>query len=287
MAAPFAWTVASGSRRAKVRLHSVLRGPAIMSSDQPVPVYLLCNARFHDTDFARVELLKLLGEQPDVVTRVGEDYSQQDAICASKLLITYTCDVRPSLAEQQALKRFLEGGGRWFALHATNAIIEFVGAAAPSGGLRIPGKASTPDLAPLLMELLGSRFISHPANQNLHVRVKAPLHPVVSGIQSFDIVDEPYYCEFHGAHTTLLEADYDAPATGYVVQTIDRPGPHPIMYTHPVGRGEVLYLTLGHCRGKYDMRPFMPVCPVDRVAWGVPEFYELLRRGIRWGIGAL
>jgi hypothetical protein len=85
----------------------------------------------------------------------------------------------------------------------------------------------------------------------------------------------------------LLEAEYDAPSTGYVVQTIDTPGPHPIMYTHPVGRGEVLYLTLGHCRGKYDMRPFMPVCPIDRMAWEVPEFYELLRRGIRWGIGAL
>ena len=259
----------------------------VMSANEPIAVYLLCNARFHDTNFARLELLKLLAEQPDVVTRVGEDYSQQDAIRASKLLITYTCDVRPTLAEQESLKRFLEGGGRWFALHATNAIIEFVGASVESGGIRIPGKASTPDLAPLLMQLLGSRFISHPANASLHVTVKTPEHPLVDGMQSFDIVDEPYYCEMLGEHVTLLEADYDAPSTGYVVQTIDRPGPHPIMYTHPVGGGEVLYLTLGHCRGKYDMRPFMPVCPVDRVAWEVPEFYELLRRGIRWGIGAL
>ena len=69
----------------------------VMSANEPIAVYLLCNARFHDTNFARLELLKLLAEQPDVVTRVGEDYSQQDAIRASKLLITYTCDVRPTL----------------------------------------------------------------------------------------------------------------------------------------------------------------------------------------------
>lgn len=256
-----------------------------MPVNEPIHVYLVCNARYHDTDFARVELLKLLGEQPDVVTRVGEDYSQQAAIAGSQLLITYTCDVRPTLAEQENLKRFLENGGRWFALHATNAIIEFVGEAIQSGDIRIPGKASTPDLAPLLMQLLGSRFISHPANETLHVTVREPNHPVVRGMQPFDVVDEPYYCEYFGDHTTLLEADYDAPSTGYVVERIDRPGPHPILYTHRYGAGEVLYLTLGHCRGKYDMRPFMPTCPIDRGAWVVPEFYELLRRGIRWGVG--
>lgn len=256
-----------------------------MSQQEPINVYLVCNARFHDTDFARVELLKLLGEQPDVVTRVGEDYSCTDAIFASRLLITYTCDLRPTLAEQQALQRFLNNGGRWFALHGSNAIIEFVGEAMESGGMRIPGKASTPDVAPLLMELLGSRFISHPANASMHITVKTPDHPVVRGLNDFDAVDEPYYCEYFGQQTTLLEADYDAPATGYVVQRIDRPGPHPILYTHRYGEGEVLYLTLGHCRGKYDMRPFMPVVSIDRGSWVVPEFYELLRRGIRWGIG--
>ena len=110
-----------------------------MSAEEPIGVYLVCNARYHDTNFARVELLKLLGEQPDVVTRVGENYSQLEAILSSRLLITYTCDLRPSIDEQMGLKRFLDGGGRWFALHGTNAIIEFVGDPVESGGVRIPG----------------------------------------------------------------------------------------------------------------------------------------------------
>ena len=90
-------------------------------SDPLVDVYLVCNAKYHDTNFARLELLKLLAEHEDIHTRVAENFSDINAIKASKLLITYTCDLRPTEAEQTGLAEFLEAGGRWFALHATNA----------------------------------------------------------------------------------------------------------------------------------------------------------------------
>jgi type 1 glutamine amidotransferase len=55
------------------------------------------------------------------------------------------------------------------------------------------------------------------------------------------------------------------------------------MYLHPVGQGTVLYLTLGHCRGKWDMRPLMDEYPVvERGAWELPVYHELLKRGIAW-----
>ena len=56
-----------------------------------------------------------------------------------------------------------------------------------------------------------------------------------------------------------------------------------VMYLHPEGEGEVLYLTLGHCRGRYDMRPLMDAYPrVERGSWESPVFLELLRRSLRW-----
>ena len=62
--------------------------------------------------------------------------------------------------------------------------------------------------------------------------------------------------------------------------------PRLVMYLHPEAQGEVLYLTLGHCRGKYDMRPMLDVYPrVERGAWKYPIFSELLRRGLRWAKG--
>lgn len=245
-----------------------------MDTNQKIDVYLVCNAKYHDTNFARLELLKLLAENENIHTRVAENFSDVDAIAKSALLITYTCDLRPSLSEQEALREFLHGGGRWFALHATNALLEFVDG----------GKVDTPDVAPLFMELLGSRFVAHPSNQTIRIRVTGEEHALTAGIDDFEVQDEePYYCEPLGKQTVLLEASYDVPSSGYVRSDYgtDRDS-HPQMYLHPWGDGEVLYLSLGHCTGKHDMKPLADVVPVVRGSWDSPVYYELLRRSIRW-----
>ena len=59
------------------------------------------------------------------------------------------------------------------------------------------------------------------------------------------------------------------------------------MYLRPLGDGAVLYNTLGHCRGHYDMVPVVDHYPViERGSWDQPAFYELLRRSLRWAMGA-
>ena len=105
------------------------------------------------------------------------------------------------------MAEFLDAGGRWFALHATNAILEFVDG----------GKADTPDLAPNFMKLLGSRFVAHPANQKFTVRVSDIQHPLTAGISDFEVEDEePYYCEKLGEQLVLLEASYNERSSKYV-----------------------------------------------------------------------
>ncbi len=248
-----------------------------MGADTKLDVYLVVNAKYHDTNFARLELLKLLAEQEDVWTHVASDFSDIDTIQKCQFLVTYTCDLCPTEDEQAGLRQFLENGGRWLALHATNALIEFVGA-----------KADTPNLAPEFMDLLGSRFVAHPAIEKFMVTVTDPDHPLVAGLEDFEVEDEPYYLEFNANNHVLLEATYHQPSTGYVKSEfgIDRDS-QPQMYLHPTGSGEVLYITLGHCCGKYDMRPLVDEVPIHRGAWQVPTYYELLRRSIRWGLGQL
>ena len=59
--------------------------------------------------------------------------------------------------------------------------------------------------------------------------------------------------------------------------------PSPVMQLRTDEQGEVLYLTLGHRRGRYDMHPFCDeYSDVEPGAWIQPTYYELLRRGIRW-----
>ena len=157
------------------------------TSTSRVDVYLVTGGRFHDTNFARLELLKLLAENDDLYVRVGEDFSDVDAIKNADLLVSYTCDVRPTQPQQDAL-------------HGTNSLLDFDTTDGPieAFGVTIPGQPYAPDLAPGLMQMLGSRFVTHPPIQQFRVRVSAPEHPLMAGIEDFDTEDEPYCCEILG-----------------------------------------------------------------------------------------
>jgi len=92
---------------------------------RPLRAVLVCGGRFHDFDYARLELLKHLHADPRIRTRVLEDWSRTDGWPGADFLLSYTCDVRPTPEQAESLARFVESGGRWFALHGTNSILEF------------------------------------------------------------------------------------------------------------------------------------------------------------------
>ena len=58
---------------------------------------LIAGGKYHDIDFARLELLKLLARDERVRVRVFEDYENTSAIAEADFLVSYTCDVVPSL----------------------------------------------------------------------------------------------------------------------------------------------------------------------------------------------
>ncbi len=244
---------------------------------------LVAGGKYHDIDFARLEVLKLLAEHEHVRVTVLPDYENTAAISAASVLVSYTCDVRPSEAAQQAIRSWVEGGGRWFALHGTNSALDLSG----------PNGVEAPRCFPMWADTLGSQFVAHPPIQPYRVDVSAPDNWLVAGISSFETNDELYLSEhsdlaslqpllhtiWGGEATGFAEADWSSETRGN-----DR---HLVMYLRPLGEGAVLYNTLGHCRGHYDMVPRMAYYPkIERGSWGEPQYYELLRRGLRWTLGA-
>ncbi len=244
-----------------------------------VDAVLVAAGKYHDIDFARLELLKLLAEHERVRVRVVADYADALGIAAAKFLVSYTCDVRPSEAQQDALLRFVEGGGRWLALHGTNAALDFT-----------PKGVAAPRVIAKLAWTLGSQFIAHPPIQRYRVDACDAQHPLVAGIGSFETDDELYLSQYHEREklVPLLETHYSGDAKGFVENDWSSSDQHLVMYLRPLGQGAVLYNTLGHCRGHYDMRPVIDYYPViERCSWQLPQYYELLRRGIRWALGEL
>jgi uncharacterized protein len=247
-----------------------------MNADESKPtridVVLVASGKYHDIDYARLELLKLLAEDECMRVRVFEDYANLDAIRNARFLVTYTCDVVPSLEQQEALRAWVEGGGRWLALHGTNSILRFLS----------DGRVDSPAWAPHLMQTLGTQFIAHPPIAPYRVEVADPRHPLVRGIEPFETSDELYLVDAHPGLQVLLDTEFEGAAEGFVRDRWPR-ARHPVMYLRELGQGAVLYLTLGHCRGHYDLQPLMDYWPsVDRCAWDLPVFHELLRRGLAW-----
>jgi hypothetical protein len=239
-----------------------------------VNVLLICGGKYHDFDYARLELLKLLGEHARLRVRVAEDYSQVEILDAADMLVTYTCNVLPDSAGQAALQRFCDRGGRWLALHGTNSVLQWS---------RESKAWTAPRSAPEFMRMLGSQFIAHPAIAPYRVEISDPAHPLVAGLEPFEADDELYLCEYHGDSHALLHTHFTGTAPGFVESQWSEPGRQLVLYTRKHGLGEILYCTLGHCRGHYDMQPLMPEYPeVERGAWKLPVFHEILRRGIHW-----
>ena len=240
--------------------------------------YLVAGGKYHNIDFARLEILKLLAEQPRLRVGVGADYSDIDAICHADFIISYTCDVMPTPEQTERLRQCVAGGKKWFALHGTNSILRFLA----------DGRVDSPRENDPLMELLGSQFLSHPPIAPYLVEPSDPEHPLVQGIGPFTVDDELYLSRLLGEQHLLLHTRWTGTTPVFVDSEWPEDEPRPCMYLHPFGAGEVLYLTLGHCRGKYDMQPLIEEYPeVELGSWMTPEYYELLRRGIRWAMGTL
>lgn len=130
--------------------------------EKKINAYLVAAGMYHDIDFARQEILKLLLEHPNIRTKVAADYHDIEGIQASDFLITYTCNLMPTEDEQKALVDYIKGGGKWFALHGTNSILEFT-----------ENGVDAPETAPVVMDLLGSQFMAHPPIQLFTVKTEA------------------------------------------------------------------------------------------------------------------
>ena len=244
-----------------------------------IDVTLVAGGKYHDIDFARRELLTLLGEHEEFRVRVQPDYEDTAGIEKSSILVSYTCDVRPSEKAQTEIRSWVENGGRWVALHGTNAALTLGG----------PNGVDAPRCFPSWADTLGSQFVAHPPIQPYTVQVSDPNHWLVAGIESFDTDDELYLSEYadRDALHGLLHTTWQGDAKGFVEADWTNCDPtHLVMYLRDLGQGSILYNTLGHCRGPYDMAPVLDYYPrIERCSWEKPAYYELLRRSLRWARG--
>ena len=247
----------------------------------------------HDMDYARLRLLGFLAEHEEVATSVAGDFGDLDKwLAGTRLLITYVAGPYPAAAQLGTLNEWLEGGGRWFALHGT------------SGGraARIPGSSQRQMVREAHHETLGCFFLNHPPVRRFEVAVHGR-HPLAQGLpETFETVDELYMVEPIGDAevllTTELPQDPSPPGFGfhYDADTSLLPdGKTRVLgYVKQAGDGAVAYVALGHCHSpRSNSQPFVDESvsrnrktPREfRGSWENGAFEALVRNAVDWGVG--
>ena len=242
----------------------------------------------HDHDYARLRLLQLLSEQEMPASVAGDFADVERWLPVSQLVITYVAGPYPDAAQTAAMRRWIEAGGHWLALHGTSG-----GRAERVEGFRQRRTVKTEHHA-----LLGSYFLTHPPIMKFRVDVRDAASPLTRGLaSSFVVEDEPYFVEIQDPASTqiLLTADYGPDAVSPTIGTmypsdtsLQSDGRTRVLgYTRRVGRGAVTYLALGHCHNPAS-RGARAADPVDaapvtfRGAWETDGFATLLRNAIAW-----
>jgi hypothetical protein len=251
----------------------------------------------HDMDYARLQLLQALHAKDQLTVTTANDFQDIERwLPGTDLLVTYVAGPFPAGAGNKALLSWLENGGRWFALHGT------------SGGKAV--KSERDGLAVKKMvkddhhQTLGCFFLNHPPLSAFEVSVVGD-HPVLRDLpKRFTVRDELYLIELQdpGASrilmTTELAKDPSPPGFGFVYDedtAVQPDGKTRVLgYARDMGRGEVVYVGLGHChanrggsRSPVD-RSIHPdgIMPPDfRGVWETDVFARLLQNAIAWGTG--
>ncbi len=232
---------------------------------------LIVGGLYHDFDFVRLQLLSHLSRYEHIRVDLRHDYADIAALDRCDALITYTSALLPDADQTRALTRWVEQGGRWFALHGTNSAI----------AIQPDGQVKTPPMDPALFDLLGSQFLAHPVPGQYRIR-PVTTHPLIHGIGAFFLDDEHYLQRHATGNHVLLASQFEGTTSLFETRHWDMQT-HQSCYLRPRGDGCVLYLTPGHARGRYDMQPLTDAYPfVERGAWGLPVFNRLIQHGIDW-----
>jgi type 1 glutamine amidotransferase len=113
--------------------------------------------------------------------------------------------------------------------------------------------------------MTGGQWVAHPGNDGTtyRVRVMTGAHPIVEGIQDFDVSSEQYYMHTDPSNKVLATTEFPVAA-----------GPHtpngrfdmPVVWTRYHGKGRVFYNSLGHQANIVESEPCL----------------TLMKRGFAW-----
>lgn len=180
---------------------------------------------WHPLEPARAALEEILGDAFELTST--EDYEEFARLDQAnfKLCISYTdCWDRELTAAQTAgLLRYVAGGGGLLVIHT---------------GISIQQNYE-------LLQMVGGKFVEHPPIQPLQYYGTVDGHPLLDGVESFTVEEEPYVFEFDPYTKRNVFMEYEFEGKRY-----------PAAWEHAYGLGKVVYLQPGHQASSFEPPAF-------------------------------
>ena len=189
---------------------------AFLADDPQVQVTL--------TDDKDIFTSSSLAEQDVCVLGTGFTRSERHADGSA----TYHAEL--TAAQEEGLLGFVAGGKGLVGVHGT--------------AWWIGGRA---------VDLMGGHANWHPPGLTFTVKVEDGGHPVMQGIEDFEVEDEIYMSAYDPAIRILASAQWSEKA-------------HPLAWVKPYGKGRVFYTALGHTSATFQR----------------PAMQQMMRQGVLW-----
>jgi len=180
---------------------------------------------WHPLETAKKEIAKIVTS--NVELHVTEDYTTLSSLARSEydVFISYTDSWNRIWSSEQTegLVDFVASGGGFIAIH---------------NGISLQSSNK-------LYPIIGARFITHPSAQTLDYYGVIKDHPLLTGVNNFSVVEEPYQVEFDpsASKNVFLEFAYNGRR-------------YPAAWEKNYGLGKVVYLQPGHSHVSFKPKAF-------------------------------
>lgn len=204
-----------GLRHFGVGLSLGKRGKSGMETYKALALGQYTDAKYHPFCDVDKEIERLFEGKIKVECTDRYERLNPESLSSIRLFISYTEFMKEKLPEEQvaALLSFVANGGGLLAIH---------------NGISLQRNDE-------LASMLGGKFTGHPAFTSLNVQVCEPRHPIMQGVNSFIVEDEPYRFVFSPLLQTTVLAEYEHEGKKW-----------PAAWAHEFGRGRIVYLMPGH-----------------------------------------
>lgn len=138
-----------------------------------------------------------------------------------------------------------------------SAVLAGMGLAGYHGGMGDACRANTD-----FQYMVGGQFVAHPGDKKRYqVQIVNPTHPIVEGLEDFEVKSEQYYMHVDPGNEVLATTVFDGVPDPWIKGTV-----MPVAWTRRFGAGKVFYCSVGHE-------------PADLQN---PPVREMLVRGMEW-----